>query len=711
VHLEIAKDLSIYIHHSISEVYFHLLFGGGFALLIVFLFLRNLRSTFISSLVLPTSIMGTFSLMAYMGFTQNMMTLLALTLAIGLLIDDAIVVQENIMRHLEEGEPSMVAASKATSEIGLAVFATTMSVVAVFVPVAFMKGIVGRFFFQFGITVAFAVMISMFVSFTLDPMLSSRILRNPKENWLFRWSEKILSLLDRIYETILAFALRHIFLTLLLALLSFGGALYLGKFLRKEFIPLEDQSEFNIKVKAPLGSTLAFTKKIFERIEEHLKDKPWVRYTFVTIGADQLQKVYEGEMYVKMVEKDKRTISQEKAMEEVRRFARSIPMGKVTVEIVPRVSGGGMKWADLQVEIRGTDLEILKRISGELRKRLAKIPGYTDLDTNYEEGKPEINILPQKTILADLGLSTMQIGSSVRSGIGGKDIGKYRDRGERYDIGIRFRQEDRRIQDDIAGIWLPSRRKAMVSLETGAKILSGKGPVQINRYNRNRQITVYANLVSHQKVLGEAMEDVRRILEELKMPPGYTYGFAGRGSNMQESFQNLFFALFLAIIVIYMVLASQFESFLHPFTIMLTLPLSIVGAIGALVLTGKTLNIFTMIGIIMLMGLVTKNGILLVDYTNTLRERDGMNSLEALMKAGPVRLRPILMTSLAIIFGMLPVAIGTGAGSESRSPMAIAVIGGLITSTLLTLVVIPVVYLLMDRFSSFLQKKFFSRSN
>ncbi len=699
VRLAIAQDMSRFIEHSVDEVKFHLLFGGSLAVLIVFMFLRNVRSTFISSLVLPTSIIGTFILMNALDFTQNMMTLLALSLAIGLLIDDAIVVQENIMRHIDEGMAAREAASIATHEITLAVLATTLSVIAVFVPVAFMEGVVGRFFYQFGMTVTFAVSISMFVSFTLDPMLSSRILRKAKQGRLWRVSERFYGSIDRAYERLLAVSLRHRWVVVGIAIGTFAASAYFAKFLRSEFLPLEDQSEFNVRVKAPLGASLATTDAILERIHQRVKNQPWLEYVFVTIGADELQRVNEGVMYVKMKDKHERTIGQKEAMSWLRQEIADITEAKLSVEIVPRVSGGGRKEADVQFEIRGRELDRLEAICSAVIDRMKKSKGYVDIDTTYEKGKPEVNVYVKRDQAADLGVDPMAVATTIKALIGGDDIAKFKAEGKRYDVSVRLLESFRDSTANIEQLMVRGRDNKLISLRNVARIRDEAGPVQIDRYNRARQITILANLQRDKKVLGEAVAELTRFVQEVGLPTGYSFGFAGQADTMGEAASNMVFAVFLAVIVVYMVLASQFESLIHPFTIMLAMPLSLIGAIGLLILADMTLNIYTAIGIVMLLGLVTKNGVLLVDFTNTLRHRDGLERDAAILKAGPIRLRPILMTTLALVFGMLPVALGTGAGAESRQPMAIAVIGGLTTSTLLTLIVVPAVYTIMDDLS------------
>lgn len=697
IKLEIAQDLSRFIKESVSEVHFHLVLGGILAIAIVFFFLRNIRSTFISSLVLPTSVIATFMLMNMLGFTQNMLTLLALSLSIGLLIDDAIVVQENIMRHVEKGMAPRQAAALATSEIALAVFATTLSVVAVFVPVAFMKGIVGRFFYQFGLTVAFAVLLSMFVSFTLDPMLSSRILKKPKNGWLYRVSELFFTAIDNVYEWILAIALRRRWAIILLALASFYGAVYIMRFTRSEFMPREDRSEFNIRVKAPLGSSLAYTDSIMEQIHQRVAGQPWLEYSFSTIGSDSLGRVNEGNVYIKMVEKRKRTVNQMEAMSWIRDRLADIRDIKYSVEIIDVIGGSlGDRACDIQLEISGSDLNRLESIAAAIMDKMKKSTGFVDIDTTYEKGKPQIGVYVKRDRTADLGINAYSVAQTIKALIGGEDVSKFRSEGERYDVSVRLQEQFRNHPEAIQYLNVRTRSGELIKLQNVCQIKEELGPIQIDRHNRSRQVTVLANLQTEKIVLGEALDELTASMREMGLPPGYSFAFFGEAEVMGEAFFYLLFALGLTVVMIYMVLASQFESFIHPFTIMLTLPLSVVGALGAVVLGGVTINIFTLIGCIMLMGLVTKNAILLVDYINTLRNRDGLERNAAILKAGPIRLRPILMTTFAIIFGMLPGALGTGEGSETRGPMSIAVIGGLITSTLLSLVVVPVVYTLLE---------------
>ena len=705
IRLEITQDNSVFIEKSVEEVRFHLLFGGGLAILIVLLFLRNLRSTFVCALALPTAVIGTFAFMSYFDFTQNVMTLLALSLAIGLLIDDAIVVQENIIRHLEKGYSPLEASSVATRQIALAVLATTLSVVAVFIPVAFMKGIVGRFFYQFGVTVSIAVLISMLVSFTLNPLFSSRLLTPSKRGALYQFLERLFQTIERGYASLLKVSLKYKKSVLSLALLSFLFSIYLFGHLRFEFAPVVDQSEFSVSLKTPLESSLTQTKGVVKDVEGRIRNYPWVDYLFSTIGADRLGSVNKASIYVKMLPKEKRKTSQREAMARIRNDLSSFSLVHCTVSTAERGAGGGQgKATDLQFEICGPSIEQLSLISERVMKKMKEAKGYVDIEISLEAEKPQINVMINRAAAADAGISPFLIASTLKTAIGGSDITSLKKDGVRDDVTLRFSQEFRNDPSHIAEILLKNPAGKLIPLQDLVTLCEEKGPTQINRSNKMRQVTVSANLIHSQKVLGEALKEITSFFAQEKLPDGYRFKFSGAAIMFQDSFNNLFFALGLAVILVYMVLAAQFESLIHPFIIMLTLPLSIVGAIGSLVIFHMTMSIFTMIGIIMLMGLVTKNGILLVDFINTLYHKEKKERDEAIIQAGKFRLRPILMTTLAVVCGMLPIALGKGAGSESRSPMAVAVIGGLITSTLLTLVVIPVVYALVEDLR---KKKFF----
>ncbi|OGV63498.1 MAG: hypothetical protein A3K19_31575 [Lentisphaerae bacterium RIFOXYB12_FULL_65_16] len=711
VRLEIAQDSSVFIERSVEEVNHHLVLGGFMAVITVFVFLLNFRSTLISALVLPTSVLATFMLIYAMGFTLNMMTLMGLTLAIGLLIDDAIVVQENIMRHVEEGKPVRWAAGFGTGEIGLAVLATTLSIVAVFLPVAMMKGIVGRFFKPFGLTVSFAVLVSMLVSFTLTPMLSSRLLKKVRlHNPLFNRLEGMFKAIDRFYGRILAWTLAHRGTTVLIAVLAFASVMCLVPFAKQEFVPIEDSNEFNVMVRAPQGAALQQTRGIVEGILPRLREIPEVRYTFYAIGGDEMQKVNEAVVYVRLCEKAERKRSQTALMEDARVRLKDITDAQISVQQAATVSGGGMKWAQLQYEVRGPDIERLVTISNGVIARMKQAGDYVDVQNSYEAGKPGVDVLVDRARAADLGVSPAVIGDTVRAAVGGMNVGKFKAGGDRYDLAVRLLEQYRIRPEQLGDLWLPSQSGQLVELRNVAQPVRSFTAVEITRYNRQRNVTVLANLAPG-KALGPAMAALEEFTRQEGLPPGYSTGWAGQGSDMRESFRYLFETMILSVIVVYMLLAAQFESLVHPLSIMLSLPLAMIGGLGALIALRMNVSIFAMIAFIFLLGMVTKNAILLVDYANTLRWRDGLERDEALRRAGPIRLRPILMTTVAIMAGMLPTALGTGAGAESRQPMACAIIGGLTTSTLLTLLVVPVAYSLLDPMSEWLKHNFFDRKD
>lgn len=695
VFLQVAQDNSVFIERAVEDVHFDLIFGGGLAILIVFLFLRNFRSSLVCAVALPVAVIGTFAFMAVLGFTQNMMTLLALSIAIGLLIDDAIVVQENIMRHIEEGLDPKLAARKATGQIALAVFATTMTIVAVFVPVAFMKGIVGQFFYEFGLTVSIAVLLSMFISFTLNPLFSSRFLSQPKRGRLYQATEKLFVGLEKGYSSVLGFSLRHKGVVLSLAVGIFVVTLFSARFMRFEFAPQEDMSQFKISVETPQGSSIQFTRHKLEEIEGYLKQHPWVEFTFSTAGSNSHESSNSGSIYVKMPPKSERPISQAGAMDLVRSELGGIEGCTISVEQFQAMEGDGTRDREIQFEIRGHSLEMLATLADEMMEKMRSAKGYFDIDTTFKSGKPQLDLDINRIAAAHFGITPLSVAKSVRAAFGGIDVSTFNEGSDRLDVTLRYAEPYRTHLDQLAFIPIRARSGELIPLGQVVTQTKSKGPTQINRYNRERQITVQANLDKKEKVLGDAMQEISAFMSEIKLPEGYHMGFSGQAQSFQESFGYLVLALVLAIVFVYMVLAAQFESFIHPLIIMLSLPLSLIGVIGSLVLLKLTMSIFTMIGIIMLMGLVTKNAILLIEFIKQLT-KEGLDRRQAILKAGRYRLRPILMTTLSTIFGMLPVALSQGDGAETRGPMAVAVIGGLLTSTLLTLVIIPAIYDLVE---------------
>jgi len=711
ISVEMVRDASIMIQESVKDVQETLILGGILTIFIVFCFLNSWRSTVITGLTLPISVISSFIVMNFMGMTLNVMTLMALSLAIGLLIDDAIVVRENIVRHLEHGQDHFQAARDGTAEIGLAVLATTFSIVAVFVPVAFMKGIVGRFFFQFGITVTFAVLVSLFVSFTLDPMLSSRwhdpdIDRTGKRHFIARILDRFNGWFDRTadrYREVIAWALGHRKTVLGLAAAAFAVGIVSFFMLKSEFFSAYDRAEFQINFRAAPEASIDETRGRVNAVLEGLRKLPEVKNTYATIGAGESGTVRDGMVYVKLVEKKDRKLDQEQLQRKVRADLEKIPGIIPAIVEVGRMSGE----KPLLVNIRGEDIALLKKYAAELKNEMYRIPGIVDLEATLEQDIPEFRLIVDRERAADLGVTTNDVVRTVGALVGGQAVSTYEDEdGDSVDVRVRLPLALRQDPSQVERLHLAVNRGAggMVLAPLG-ELLSyelSNSPSEIDRQDLTRQVVISANLDG--LPLGEAMNIVRAAASRMKLAPGYRIVFSGEGEDMVESFGYMAEALLLAVIFVYLILAAQFESFIDPFAIMLSLPLSIVGMAGMLFLTGDTINIMSLIGLIMLMGLVTKNAILLVDYAKVLRSR-GMDRAEAVITAGRTRLRPIMMTTLAMIFGMLPLALALGAGAEMRAPMARAVIGGLITSTFLTLLVVPVVYTLLDDLSEWIRRK------
>jgi HAE1 family hydrophobic/amphiphilic exporter-1 len=692
--LTLVQDLSVFVGDSFYATQGELLRGACLAVLVILVFLRNVRGAFVAAVTIPTTIIATFSFVAAMGFTLNVVSMLGLSISVGMVVDDSIVVLENSYRHMEEGKPRMQAALAGISEIGFAVIATSLAIVAVFIPVAFMKGLIGRFFYEFGLTVAFAVAVSTFIALTLSPMLCARILKLPKRHGrLFNFFERMFRSLESAYQGALRFALARRLLILFSAVGIFVASLALTPLIGKEFTTAQDEGQFNVQVETPLGSSLQRTSKILRGIEQRMERLPGVTDTFTTIGAGAEGRVNVATVLVTLVPKSQRKLSQQELMGLARERLADLSHCKISVENVARIGGGGFRAAALQYNLRGPDLDVLDQTAKKIMAGMSRVPGIVDVNSTYDPHKPEISVIIDRERAADLGVSARDLGKTIRALVGGQEVTTFEEGGESYDVRVRLVASDRTRRE--AAYALPIRgRNGPVELRNLVDVREGTGPVQIDRENRQRQITILANL-ERTKPLGQAVADTERVAQEAGLPPGVTTAFTGFADIMAESFASINFALMLAIVLIYMILAAQFESFVHPFTIMLSLPLSIGGALGGLALTGRTLNIFSMIGMIMLMGLVTKNAILLVDYTNRLRER-GLSKTEALLRAGPVRLRPILMTALSTVAGMIPIAIGLGEGSETRAPMGTCVVGGMLTSTLLTLIVVPVMYSLLD---------------
>jgi hydrophobic/amphiphilic exporter-1 (mainly G- bacteria), HAE1 family len=715
---EVNRDNSRSIRVSVANVQRTLLEGALLTVLIVFLFLNSWRSTVITGLTLPIALIGTFLFMHLFGFTINTITLMALSLCVGLLIDDAIVVRENIVRHVQMGKSPHQAALDGTEEIGLAVLATTLSIVAVFLPIGFMGGIVGKFFHEFGITIAAAVLISMFVSFTLDPMLSS-VWHDPaihrshadasgrRTGWYDHTIGRVTGAFERFtvwltqrYQRILGWSLRHKLATMAVAVGTFVGSFFVIPLLGAEFVPKADFSETQINFYTPIGSSIDVTEARARQIDAALRQLPEVRHTVTTINSGMaVGKIY-GSVYVRLVDRRDRERSVADLATPMRNAMAAVP--GITVTNIGVTDLGGSK--SIVFSVQGPDLAELERLSGQILPRLRQIPGLVDLDSTLKPEKPTVAVEVKRDVAADLGLNVNALANTLRTMLAGTTVGNWRaSDGENYDVLVRLHPESRDTIADLERLPLNVGTAAdgsprVVHLSQVADVRASTGLNQINRRDLNREINIDANALGRSP--GDVSADIRRVLDGIAWPPGYRYSFGGSTRNMTESFNYAVGALSLAVIFIYMILASQFKSFIQPIALMSSLPLTLVGVVLTLLMFRSTLNMFSVIGIVMLMGLVTKNAILLVDFA--IRSRAGevgrspMGREAALLHAAEVRLRPILMTTLAMVFGMVPLAFALTEGSEQRAPMGQAVIGGVITSSLLTLVVVPVIYCWLD---------------
>jgi HAE1 family hydrophobic/amphiphilic exporter-1 len=690
--LHIATDTTEFIEQSIDELKFQLFLGGLAAALTILLFLQNARTTLISALSIPTSVIAAFAAMYGMGFTLNNMTMLALVTAVGLVIDDSIVTVENIYRHRDAlGKGPRRAAFDGSGEVYFAILATTAALAGVFLPVAFMGGLVGRLFFEFAVTMAFAVACSTFVAMTVVPMLSARVLTvNRDKGRVFRAFDRAIGALSAIYRRLLVWALRRRLAVVGLAALALVAGGYLFQNLGKEFITAEDQSRFTVRIRTPLAYSLDKTDELLRRVEGHLRAIPEVSHFFSISGIGG--SAQNAIAIVTLVPKGERSRSQQEVQREINGILRTIPdLRGVAADISPL--GGGARNEDIQLVIRGPRLEALDRYSQEIMERLEQTPGFVGLTRDLDVGKPEVRVRIDREKAADAGVSVRDVASAVGALMGGVQVGDYKEGGRTYEVRLRLVPEHRELPSDVERIWVRSRDGRLVDASGFVSVEVGVGPSVINRLDRQRSATVYANLEG--LVLGEALPRVRALAEEV-LSDGYTIKFAGRAETFGETGQYVAFAFTLAIILTYMVLAYQFESVLQPLAIMTGLPLAFVGAFGLLSLLGNTFNLFSMIALILLVGLATKNGILLIDFTNQLRAK-GLGVHDALVEAGTTRLRPILMTAVSTVAGVVPVALGIGVGSESRQPLAVAIAGGILSSTFLTLAVVPVVYSYLEQ--------------
>ncbi|MFP5354391.1 MAG: efflux RND transporter permease subunit, partial [Gemmatimonadota bacterium] len=704
VELSVIRDNSVQIRHSVEDVIKELILGAVLTIIIVMLFLNDWKATAITSLALPVSVISSFILMSALGFTLNMLTLMALSLSIGILIDDAIVVVENIVRHREMGRDHFTASRAATQEIALAVMATTFAIVAVFAPVAFMKGIVGRFFYQFGLTVSWAVLVSLFVSFTLTPMLSAWWGVNPHEgaggNAITRTIGAFNRWFDRQaqgYRGVITWALRHRKSTMGIALASLVGAFALVPFIGGSFQPDTDKGEFVVQVEAPAGQSLAYTRGKVEQAVATLESLPEVDYVYTTVGAGATGTVTNGEMYVKLHPAGSRERSQQEVMVAARAALAPIFGLRTGVYIASDI--GGIR-PPLAIEIRGPETTELARIAAQVMREASQVRGVVDLKSSLGDPKPEYRITLDRDVANRIGIDVGQAAATIRPLMAGETATRWEDpTGEERDVVVQLAHEFRRSLEDVGQIPVPTAARGVTGVTTiplrdVATITQGTAPAQIDRKALSRIVTISGNLTLETS-LSQASQQINQRVAALDLPPGYVIALGGDTEQLAETGGYVVETLVLAVILIFLILASQFESFTQPVAIMLSLPLSLVGVLLALLLTGTTLNMMSMIGVIMLMGLVVKNAILLVDNANERRAR-GHDRFAALVDAGVVRLRPIMMTTLAMVVGMIPVALGMGEGGGFRAPMARAVIGGLLTSTMLTLIVVPVAYSYLD---------------
>ncbi len=721
IRLEVIRDQSRYIEAAMHEIKVHLVLGSMLACLVVLLFMRSWRSTIIAGVAIPASVIATFGMMWALDFTLNSVTMLALVLMVGIVIDDAIVVLENIFRFIEEKKMQpMEAAAAATKDIGLAVLATTLSLVVIFLPVSFMSSISGRFLYQFGITAAVAILVSLLVSFTLTPMMSSRLLSVKDAAGGHGSRTGFYGRIDALYMRMLELSMRNRRTVAVIGLLVILSSIPLYKAVKQEFIPTNvDEAEFDVSINAPQGTSLAAMNEAMVQIEQELLETPGVRLVLATAGGGFLSSTSSGSAYVRIAPHEERLLSFTKfwhslrkgkpwdvfrgnysaldVMQEVRKRTRKFAPIRVAPRNPPSFNFGPGGRSDINFVIRGPEITRLAAYADQLIDRTAKLPGFNDVDTNLELDKPELRANIDRARAADLGVSTSDIATSVNVMVGGdQEVTRYRDASvnEDYDVQLRVESANRTDPDAIGRLYVPSENGDLVRLDNVVNIERGVSPSRIDRLDRERQVTVSAS-VAPGFALADRIEAMRGEIAQMGLPVGYTTTVTGRGRELERTFDEFVWAFLLSIVFMYMILASQFESTVHPITILLSLPLAIPFALLSQWLTGSTLNLYSALGILVLFGVVKKNSILQVDHMNNLRAH-GMDRESAILQANRDRLRPILMTTLALVAGMLPLALGTGPGAEERRSIAVVVIGGQSLSLLLTLLVTPVAYSLFD---------------
>lgn len=687
-------DSTTFIEDSVHEIQFEILLSVVLTGLVCWMFLGSLSSTLNVVLAIPMSLLGTIAFIYFAGFTLNTFTLLALGLAVGIVVDDAIMVMENIFRHFEEGKDRVTAAREGTGEITFAALSATIAIIAIFIPVVFMKGVIGKFFLQFGITLCVAVALSYVEAITLAPARCAQILKAGEVNrsGLGGLVDRAFDALARVYARVLAKGLKHPVAVLVSATLLLGVAFLVFRALPSEFVPSQDQGRLMLRVQTAVGSDIRETDMAFRKIESYVTSRPEVTRCFGVVGGFG-GGVSGGVVFVSMVDKSDRKLSQAEFAAEIRKELNSYPGVRVVVQDLSQSGFTAQRGFPVEFSVRGPDWDVLVEKARGISERLNASGQVVDLDMDYRIGMPELRIVPNRARAADLGISVENVATALNATLGGLRIGKYSTEGRRIDVRLRLLAGQRTRPEDLSRLRLRSSTGDLIPLSSLVTTEEVPALQAITRRDRERAITIYANVAP-----GMSQADVLKYVEGLgsDMPTGYRLVLGGASVAFRESMGDLLFALVLGIGVAYMVLASQFNSFLHPVTVLSILPLSVAGAAFALLATGRSLNIFSMIGLLLLMGIVKKNSIILVDYTNQLRER-GLDTLSALLKAGPVRLRPILMTSIATMMAAVPPAVGIGSGSEIRAPMGVAVIGGLIVATVLSLLVVPSFYLVTDR--------------
>jgi HAE1 family hydrophobic/amphiphilic exporter-1 len=724
--MRIIGDNSIFIENSLHSIEEHLVVGSILASIVVFLFLWSFRSTLIAALAIPTSIISTFALMYAMGYTLNSITMLSLTLMVGIVIDDAIVVLENIFRFVDEkGMNPFQAAIEATREIGPAVMATTLSLMAVFVPIGFMQGIVGKFMSSFGLTASFAVGVSLIVSFTLTPMLAARLIKRKKQaprtdealvedvegggeldtNRVSPHGEEESSHyggwfrhVDGVYSWLLKFSMAHRWLIVAICAFVFLSIIPLFMFVGKNFLPVDDQSQFEVSVRAPEGYSLSASSQMLERIASDIRKMPGVTDTLVTVGGGQQQVVNAGSIYVKLTNIEDRPKSQETMMADARELLKNYPPElRTAVQQVAAFSGGGFRNANVQFLIAGPDLKKLEEYSSKLMERMKTIPDAVDVDSTLISGKPEVQLHVDRTTAADLGVRIGDVSQALNTLVAGQEATTFNAGTDQYEVRVRAINQFRTSVEGLKRLIVPSSKTGWVTLDRVVKVEQGTGPSSVERTNRQRQVTLLANT----KPGGSSTSITSAIdqyVKEMNLPSEYRTGYVGQSKELGKSLYYFLLAIILSFVFMYIVLAAQFESFIHPVTILLTLPLSIPFGILSLLITGQTVNIFSGLGLLLLFGVVKKNAILQIDHTNNMRSH-GLNRYDAIIQANRDRLRPILMTTIALVAGMLPLVISSGAGSGTNRSIGVLVVGGQSLCLLLTLLAVPVFYSLFDDLS------------